>query len=181
MADKREARRKGSGWIVAIPVMVRRRLKLTDPGPVYWHLGRRGEGVLTMSPTRGAGGPDTTGILNDLADARKLIDRLRQRDASIERARYAEGYALGRQDERDLLARPTSKRANELRRRARAHRAWGDRIPAGYVRVEPVAAPVLEAGPVSEEKKEAADVPVADPLDSRAGQEGSDSPPTAEE
>lgn len=181
MADKREARRKGSGWIVAIPVMVRRRLKLTDPGPVYWHLGRRGEGVLTMSPTRGAGGPDTTGILNDLADARKLIDRLRQRDASIERARYAEGYALGRQDEHDVLARPTSKRANELRRRARAFRAWGARIPAGYVAIEKVPAPVLEAAPAPEENQDAGGVLVASAEAARDLIQGSDSPAPAEE
>src|SRR5262249_40495018 len=113
MADKRRARRQGSGWLVALPPSVRHKLRLTEPGPVWWHLGRRGEAILTRTETRATGGPDTTSILAELADARQLIEVLRRRGESRDRAMYAEGYALGRQDQNDVLTRPTSKRANE--------------------------------------------------------------------
>lgn len=143
-SGEREARRKGSGWVVALPAFVRRRLGITDPGPVYWHVARRAEAILTTTRERRSGGPDTTSLIRELEQANRLVARLRQRNESRERALYAEGYALGRQDEHEVLTKPGGKRANELRRRRLGHYAWSGRIPRGYVQVERVAAPVLE-------------------------------------
>lgn len=140
-SGQREARRKGSGWVVALPAFVRRRLGITEPRPVYWHLARKGEAVVSITQTRRTGAPDTTSLHKELEEAKRLVEHLRQRNVSREHALYAEGYALGRQDEREVLTKPTGKRANELRKRRLQYHVWAGRIPRGYVRVERERAP----------------------------------------
>lgn len=157
-SGRREVRVKRGSWLVVLPRFIRDRLRLTEPGPVYWHRGRPGEVVVTLTPKRHAGAPDTKGLVRDLADAQRTIERLRQRDESKLRAMYAEGYALGYQTGVEITMKPHQRRANEVRRRKLWAHAFpkaaaagsGPGQPNARRRVEPVPAPVLDAAPAVE-------------------------------
>lgn len=166
-SGRREVRVKRGSWIVALPAFIRTRLGLTEPGPVYWHRGRPGEVVLTTRPTRTGGAPDTKGLVRELADAQRLIARLRQRDESKLRAMYAEGYAHGYQTGVEVTMKPHQRRAQEVRRRklwahAFAGAATTQQPKVGEVtrrKVEPAPAPVLHAPAEQEASAEVSSVP----------------------
>lgn len=157
-SGRREVRVKRGSWLVVLPRFIRDRLRLTEPGPVYWHRGRPGEVVMTLTEKRHAGAPDTKGLVRDLADAQRLIGRLRQRDEARLRSMYAEGYALGYQTGVEITMKPHQRRANEVRRRKLWAHAFPKAAAEGYKQgdggvrqsVERAPAPVLEA-PVLEE------------------------------
>jgi len=154
-SGRREVRVKRGSWLVSLPRFIRDRLRLTEAGPVYWHRGRPGEVVMTLTEKRHPGAPDTKGLVRDLADAHRTIERLRQRDEAKLRSMYAEGYALGYQTGVEVTMKPHQRRANEVRRR----KLWAHAFPAaaadgrmpcqpGAMRpVEAVSSPVLEGKP----------------------------------
>lgn len=135
---RRVGKRKGQ-HLVALSPEVRARLGVIPGQWLYFHLGRKGEVVLSTSPARAGGKPPTAGLEEQLATAQAVVAELRQRGESRDRAMYAEGYALGRQDQAEMDVKPTGKRASELLRHRLRHRTWAARVPEGYVEVEKAA------------------------------------------
>lgn len=122
MAYERVARKRGGGWIIAIPAEVRRWLRITNRAAVFWHLGREREAIITTSGQRKAGRPEVTRITRELAAARNEIDAIRRRDEYRDRGLYAEGYTHGYIQAQEQLMHPTGPSA-ERSRRLRLRRA----------------------------------------------------------
>ena len=167
--------------VVALPGWVRRRLGVEPGAEVYWHRHRAGEVVMSAKEHRGAGQPGRHDLEEELTRVIAERDQYKRYALGLElgerRAVFAQGYEASVAHEiplrvrLDRLAGDVAEVLAHVRPTRRAHRS---------PRPQP-SAPVLEAGPVSEEQKEAADVLVPVAEASRAGQEGSDSPATVEE
>lgn len=117
MAYERTARRRGGGWIIALPGEVRRWLRITHRSAVYWHVTRGGEAVLTTSATRKAGRPEVTRLARELAANRLEIEDIRKRDEARDRGMYAEGFAHGYLQAYERLNTPDGPSAERGRRR----------------------------------------------------------------
>ena len=179
--EARKVRRMSRQVVVALPGGVRLRLGVKPGAEVYWHRHRAGEVVLAATAERTAGTPGRHDLEQELTRVTAERDEYK---------RMALGLELG--ERRAVFAQGVEwKIGNEIPIRVRLDRLT-EAVAEVLAHVRPVRRPhrptgrgpgrsPSEPGPVSEEKKEAADVPVADPLDSRAGQEFSNSPPRAEE
>jgi len=95
MDHSRWVRKKGGGWIIAVPAEVRDWFRISHHVKLYWHMVRRGEAVLTLAPARKAGAPDMTRVTRELAAARAEIAAIQRRDELRDRSMYAEGFAHG--------------------------------------------------------------------------------------
>lgn len=167
--------------LVSLPAAVRHHLTVYGVTQVYWHVRVKGEVTLTTLPTRrggaGAGTAGCAGCAERDEEVRKLTARLATAEAVGSRHLFAQGYALAYKQDMAFT--------NRLGVIVEMLRGLGAREPRPRKprsrHVQTVAAAVPEAGPVSEEKKEAADVPVASAEAARDVIQGSESPPRAEE
>jgi len=94
---RRVSRRKGQR-VVALPPEVRERLGVLAGQWLYFHLGRKGEVVVSTSPARAGGKPPTAGLEEELTLARARIDELeRERLEAPRAARRAVWFELALQ------------------------------------------------------------------------------------
>jgi hypothetical protein len=129
MDTGRTIRKRGSGWIIAVPSQVRRWLAISHRVQLYWHCARRGEAVLTIEPARRAGRPEVTRLTRELDAARREIEAIKQRDERRDRGMYAEGYAHGYVQAYERLVVPWGASAERGHRRSLyrwAHRTAAD-------------------------------------------------------
>lgn len=118
MSEGRWLRKKGGGWIIAVPAEVRDWLRISHHVKLYWHMARRGEAVLTVATARKAGAPDTTRVTRELAEARAEISAIKRRDELRDRSMYAAGFAHGYVQAKERLLTPDGPSAERgLRRR----------------------------------------------------------------
>jgi hypothetical protein len=75
---RRVSKRKGQ-QLVALPPELRERLGVIPGQWLYFHLGRKGEAVLSTSPARAGGKPPTASLEADLERARARIDQLQRK------------------------------------------------------------------------------------------------------
>ncbi|MDP3909321.1 MAG: hypothetical protein Q8Q14_02930 [Gemmatimonadales bacterium] len=180
MAEQRKLRKVGDSYVMAVPRAVRAHLGVKHEGLLYWHLVGPREAVLTPHPVRVGGKPLGLHLTADLAGARKRIEelegKLRGRILSerheVENAVYLQ--ALRFFNPTAARVEETYRLVQEIRERLVQRRRGGPRGPAT------ASGPPSEPGPVSEEKNEAPDVPVASAEAARDLIQGSTSPATAE-
>lgn len=181
MLIPRKSQERGGQVLVSLPAAVRHHLAVYGVAQIYWHVRVKGEVTLTTTPTRRGGQRAGTAGCPGCADRdeeiRKLTARLGTASAMTAGHAFNQGYEQALKHVMPLRAFLDGLRGDVSR--VLAHVGGPRRAPRR--RVETVAAPVLDAAPVSEEKKEGAGGLVPDPLAARAGPEGSDSPPRAEE
>jgi len=91
---RRVARRKGQ-QLIALAPEVRARLGVIPGQWLYFHLGRKGEVVLSTSPARAGGQPPTAALENDLRAAREQIAHLEARLRGWPLAELRAGAAQG--------------------------------------------------------------------------------------
>lgn len=159
---RRVARRKGQ-QLVALPPEVRDRLGVIPGQWLYFHLGRKGECVISTSPHRAGGQPPTASLERDLQAARARVAYLEKRIEGGSLATLREGAAQGVLQALRAMDYPggtlfeIGRALDDIRaalglspRRRRARRV---RAPARAVETAPapvLAAPVEEAAPVPE-------------------------------
>jgi hypothetical protein len=91
---RRVARRKGQ-QLIALPPDVRARMGVIPGQWLYFHLGRKGEVVLSTSPARAGGKPPTAALEEELTRARARIDELERKLAGgFEAARHDAWHEL---------------------------------------------------------------------------------------
>jgi hypothetical protein len=95
MADQRRMRRVGNSWVIPVSQTVRRHLKVTHAGDLYWHLAGPREAVLTPHPQRVGGKPSGIGLAKELDGARAEIERLRAKLAARPMRAFNEGASMG--------------------------------------------------------------------------------------
>jgi len=139
MAEQRRLFRSSHSVVVAVPSVVRQHLAVDRGQAVHWHVSSPGEVVLTKLPLRSGRPADPSELERELKAARLEVRRLRQRYHARERALYAEGYALGRQDSMELLLPFQGMRATGLLLRAVEQRARGARATAASGRDNDIA------------------------------------------
>lgn len=91
---RRITRRKGQ-QLVALPPEVRDRLGVIPGQWLYFHLGRKGECVISTSPARAGGQPPTASLERDLQAARERVAYLEKRIEGGSLATLREGAAQG--------------------------------------------------------------------------------------
>jgi len=91
---RRITKRKGQ-QLVALPPDVRARLGVIPGQWLYFHLGRKGEVVVSTSPARAGGKPPTAALEGELARARARLAELERKLAGdVEAARGAAWMAV---------------------------------------------------------------------------------------
>lgn len=119
-------RKKGGGWLIAVPPEVRHALGVTARRRLYWIITRGGEALLSEKAERIGGRPPTRQLLRELDAARKEIGAIRQRDSTRDRGMYAEGFAHGYLQAYERLIAPDGPSAERGRRRAAYRWAFPD-------------------------------------------------------
>lgn len=98
MAEQRHARRVGHSVVVAIPARVKQHLGLDAGQPVYFHLARGGEVVLSVNATRAGGRPEGLALKRQLDEqiARNAIlrNRVHTRDMTTLHEGMNAGYMM---------------------------------------------------------------------------------------
>jgi hypothetical protein len=156
MLDGHWARRKGSGWLIALPPEVRHHLGVTHKIKLYWNLARLKEAALTTTPGRRAGRPNVTAMARELAQARETIESLKRRNEYRDRTLYAEGYAQGAIQARERLMHPTGPSA----RRGQRRRHWSIKRPVEAMPLpEPPSSAVVSGGADTSGPEEVPGVP----------------------
>jgi hypothetical protein len=79
MAEQRRVYLRGNSWVVPVPRPVRDHLRILHGGHLYWHVGPKGEAMVTVGPRRIGGKPPGLSLERDLDAARKEIERLRRK------------------------------------------------------------------------------------------------------
>lgn len=95
MADQRHARRVGHSIVLAVPARVREHLGLEAGAPVYFHLVRGQEVVISMTPIRAGGRPEGLRLQHLLEQEQALTARLRQRVQTRDLTTLNEGMNAG--------------------------------------------------------------------------------------
>src|SRR6266508_1748191 len=91
---RRITKRKGQ-QLIALPPDVRERLGVIPGQWLYFHLGRKGEVVVSTSPARAGGKPPTAALEEELTRARaRIADVERKRAGDVEAARGAAWMAV---------------------------------------------------------------------------------------
>lgn len=195
--------RAGNSWVVPVPLWARVLVDRRTGGSVYWHEWRGGEVILSGEPKRPAGRPHGAALQGQIVRLTRENTRLRRRLRARPLAAQTEEIwqVMMKALPVALPIMATAEETRDLVREILARIPWRGRTPSpprrraavtvpgpdAYPLPEAPAsgeqetAPVLDAVLVSEEKKEGAGGLVPDPLAARAGPEGSDSPPRAEE
>ncbi len=156
----RAVRRRRGQWLIPLPARARAHLGIIEERPVFWHVRRRGELVLSLSSTRTGGHPLALDLGRQLQAREREIERLRAQLA-------AKPLAEVRQQEAQLVlqaARMTIPLGNRLAAvegqlrelvarlalTPRRRRAPGPRSPRPGRVTEVVTAPLLSSSPPSE-------------------------------
>ena len=147
MAEQRRLRKVGNSYVMAVPRAVRAHLGVKHEGLLYWHLVGPREAVLTPHPVRVGGKPLGLHLTVDLAGARKRIEEL---EGKLRGRILAERHEVENATMLQAIkvALPYGVQIEEI---LRVVTEISGRLPyrrrRGGQRVEPVAAPVLEAEP----------------------------------
>ena len=147
MAEQRKLSKRGNSYVMAVPRAVRAHLGVKHEGLLYWHLVGPREAVLTPHPVRVGGKPLGLHLTVDLAGARKRIEEL---EGKLRGRILAERHEVENATMLQAIkvALPYGVQIEEI---LRVVTEISGRLPyrrrRGGQRVEPVAAPVLEAEP----------------------------------
>ena len=117
MAEQRHVFRLSRSLVLAVPPQVRRHLGVTRGMPVYWHLVRAHEAVVSLAAERAGGHPEGLKLARALAVAHAEVARLTQRNEARDRTMYAEGYNVGYLHAQERLSAPGGASAERQRRR----------------------------------------------------------------
>lgn len=96
MGEQRRVFRHGNSWVIPVTRRVRAHLAVLDGGDLFWHLGPRGEAIVTKGDHRIGGKPPGQRLEKDLEQAQRTIERLRRQLAARPEAVYNEGVNEGR-------------------------------------------------------------------------------------
>lgn len=178
---QRQVYKAGNSWVVAVPLWARKRIGVVGGGSVYWHDKRHEEVALTTSAKRIAGRPIGLAL-------QRTVDRFRRENTLLRRQLRQAGAKAWNQYRSEEVGREIHLRISGLPALAAINDRLRD-LSAGvdeigrmvwrHVQSDPP--PPSGSGPVSEEEKEAGDVPVPSAEAARASTEFSDSPATAEQ
>jgi len=118
MVEGHWIRKKGGGWLIAVPPEVRRLLGVTHRMQLYWTARRSGEAILATKAKPKEGRLPVRQLARQLMAARAEIAAIQQRDALRDRGMYAEGFAHGYLQARARLDMPGGPSAERGHRRS---------------------------------------------------------------
>jgi len=96
MGEQRRVYMHGNSWVIPVTRRVRAHLRVLEGGDLFWHLGPKGEAIVTRGTHRIGGKPPGARLEKDLEQAHRTIERLRRQVAARPDAVYNEGVNEGR-------------------------------------------------------------------------------------